>query len=355
MRLAAYGDILMATPLLSALRSAYPTAHITWIVERHQADTISANPEIDELLLWEGRYWKRLLRRGLAPIWLACGIKFIRQLNSEPWDIFISLQPEEWPLLTQMIKSPVKVGIFDTFRRFYRAKKTSSNTRLFTHPYTVDDLPLHRTDQYLFALKALRLQPDVNKKMTLGITAQDQKAADQFLVENGLNSRNFVVMAPCATWVTRCWDERCFIELGNRLASDGCRVVVIGSAKEKDAVGRVVSGLDRPPAISDGGLTFRQTAAIIDRASLLVSGDTGPMHAAAALGTPYTALFGATSPEWYGPLSGGGLCLSHPVPCGPCDQKTCSQEGEKKLRCLNLITVDTAYAACAGLTEAHDV
>ncbi len=71
MRVGAFGDILMGTPLLAALRKAYPEAHITWIAEFSERDAIDANPFIDEILRWDGSYWKRMLRKMQYPLWLA--------------------------------------------------------------------------------------------------------------------------------------------------------------------------------------------------------------------------------------------------------------------------------------------
>ena len=99
-------------------------------------------------------------------------------------------------------------------------------------------------------------------------------------------------------------------------------------------------------------MSFRQLAALIDRSALVVSGDTGPMHMAAALGTPYVALFGPTSPQWYAPLAGRGIALSHPVPCGPCDQKVCRNEAQDH-RCMRLITVPEVLAA-VGTTSSKE-
>jgi len=90
-------------------------------------------------------------------------------------------------------------------------------------------------------------------------------------------------------------------------------------------------------------------AALVDRADLLVSGDTGPMHVASALKTPQLALFGPTSSRWYGPLGSTAISLMHPVPCGPCDQKFCPNTGEDFEKCMRLITVEEALEAAMRL------
>jgi heptosyltransferase-2 len=89
--------------------------------------------------------------------------------------------------------------------------------------------------------------------------------------------------------------------------------------------------------------------ALLARALLLVSGDTGPMHAAASIGTPYLALFGPTPTQDRVPLVGTGRAVFHRVPCGPCDKKRCGNTGEDVLRCLRLITVDEALTAANEL------
>ena len=116
-----------------------------------------------------------------------------------------------------------------------------------------------------------------------------------------------------------------------------------------DTLAKIAAAMSAPVVVAAGALLFREAAALIDRARLLVSGDTGPMHVAAALGTPQVALFGATSPAWYGPRTDRAISLLHSVPCGPCDKKECSQTGENFLRCLKLITVDEALAAAGRL------
>ena len=347
-RAGAFGDILMGTPLLAALREAYPDAHLTWLVE-DAAQAIDASPYLDEYIRWDRAYWKRPLRRGLYPVWLTRVLRFRKVLREANFDVFISFQPEEWPLLARGVNAPVSIGIFDTFRRFYGATKTSRNTRLYSHPFAYPDLPEHRTDQYLLALRALGLSDNVPKQMTLGYTGEDRDAAAAFLARQGVGSKErLVVLAPWTTWPTRCWPAERFVAVGNALARRGLRVLVLGGPKEREATLALAAQMDPCPVAVAGELTFRQMAALIDRVSLLITGDTGPMHVAAALGTPQVALFGPTSPAWYGPRTGRFVSLLHPVPCGPCDKKHCHNLSDPHL-CLRLVTVDEVLAAAERL------
>jgi ADP-heptose:LPS heptosyltransferase len=361
-RLGSHGDILMATPLLSALRRAYPNAHLTWIVEQSAVGSLAANPYLDELLVWDSNFWRGMIRahglkiltpkRFLGLPWLFHALRMAAQLRGRHYNTLISLQPEEWPTLLPGTGAATTIGVFDTFRQFIGASQTSPYASRYTVAYTYDDLPEHRTDQYLLPLRALSLPPPEDKQMTLGFTAEDTKHTDNFLKQQGYSEdQPLIVLAPMTTWESRNWPARCYMQLGDALAKQGYRTALISSpsTKEQKAVSEIAAQMQTPPLLALGSLTFRQMAALIARASLVVSGDTGPMHVAAAVGTPYLALFGPTPVLGRAPQAGQGVSLAHAVPCGPCDKEFCTQTGENVLRCLKLITVDEALAAAERL------
>ena len=353
MRLGAHGDVLMGTPLLAMLRAHYPQAHLTWMVEYKERDSIEANPCVDEILLWDSAYFKRFLRRGNLPLWLLRALQLRSELRRRRYDVFVSLQPEEWPLLRQAVGAPVTVGVFDTFRQFSGTAKTSRHVRSYTHPFAHPNLPEHRTDQYLLPLRALGVPELSDKRMQMGFTAEDGEAVGAFLAEQGLPpGRPLVVLAPMTTWPSRCWPGERFADLGNRLTAEiGCGVVLIGSGRreEREAVAALAARMKTPPIQAAGALSFRQMAALIGRSAALVSGDTGPMHVAAAVGTPFVALFGPTPIAGRAPLAGRGVSLMHPVPCGPCDQKICPNPPESQMRCMKLLTVEEVFGTVTRL------
>lgn len=354
---AAHGDIVMGTPLLAALRRAFPDAHLTWIVEHSEREAMDANPFLDECVLWDSRYWKRMVRRALYPFWLFRALRLRQELRRRRYDVYISLKGEEWPLLVHGVGAPLSVGVFDTFRQFHRATRTSRHTRLYTRAYAWPDIPPHRVDQDLLPLQALGLPPPAQKTMYIGYTAEDAALVGRFLEEHPRSqAERLIVIAPMTTWATRCWPAERYAELGDALAREyGARVVLIGSAGERDAVARVASRMRTEPILAAGVFGFRQMAALIARASLLVSGDTGPMHVAAAVGTPYVALFGPTPVAERAPLEARGISLMHPVPCGPCDQKRCPNAGEDYIRCMRLITVEEVRGAARALLARQEV
>ena len=358
MRLGSYGDVLMGTPLLSALRQAYPEAHLTWIVEYTARQAVDASPFLDELIVWDGGFWKDLLSerwkkmfkdgRLLGTRWLFHALRFRGRLRRNRYDAFISFQPEEWPLLVRGVGAPLTVGVFDTFREHYRVTSTSPHTERYKHAFAFPHLPAHRTDQYLLALEALGLPPATDKRMSLGFTAEDASAVEDFLVSHGVGPEDApIVLAPMTTWPARNWADRRWVELADALSAQGQKLILIGSAQpeEQSKIAALAAGMRTTPALALGTLSFRQMSALLARAAVVVSGDTGPMHAAAAVGVPTVSLFGPTPVARFAPLAGRGISLMHPVPCGPCHQSVCGNEGADYMRCMNLITVEEVMRA----------
>ncbi|GAB4465192.1 MAG: putative lipopolysaccharide heptosyltransferase III [Armatimonadaceae bacterium] len=346
----AHGDILMATPLLTALRDAYPHAHLTWLVEYKEAATVDAHPYLDELIIWDSAYWKKLLRHALYPLYLTQAARLRKLLKARQYDVFISFQPEEWGyLVAEGCGAPMRIGIFDTYREFNGDTETSANTRRYTDSFVFEDHPPHRTDQYLLPLKVLGLPDPPEKRMTMGYTVTDAAAAERLAAEMGIADTPYVTIAPMTTWSSRCWSARNFAALADALQDAGYPVVLIGSAKERLPIENVAEEMRQRPLIAAGVLSFRELAAFLDRAALVISGDTGPMHLAAAVDTPFLALFGPTPPDRFAPLSGRQRVLHHPVPCAPCYKKDCPLTGDDHHLCIRKIRVPEAIEAAREL------
>jgi ADP-heptose:LPS heptosyltransferase len=353
LRIGAHGDILMGTPLVTAIREAHPNAWITWVVGETSAEAMDANPYLDEILIWNGREMEgrgapqNFLLKPFNTAWLR------RELEDRSFDIYISFQAEECLEFTRLIPSPIKIGFFD----YFDIKKIDENTkaaarRLFTHVITKEDHPFHRTHQYLSVLKYLSIDSSTVPPMHLGYTSNDADIVERFLADRGVKSSEpYAVLAPMSTWPTRNWELSRYAATSDYLQRElGLNVVVIGSRQELAPVQAMIGLASSSPIEAAGYFSFRGMSALIDHAKLLLGGDSGPMHVAGAVGTPYVAVFGATPVDARAPLSGRGIALSVKVPCGPCDWLTCSNQA-KPLLCLNLLSVDKVTEACEIVLE----
>ena len=366
MGLGALGDIIAQSPLLTALRASYPDCWLTWMVEHMNREAVDAHPCVDEILLWDSsffpemlsRRWKNLLkqRRTLGLRWLFHALRLTTQLRLRRFDVYISLQPEKGPLMLLAVGAKTSVGIFPNGG----VKDFSRAARRYTHSYTQRDLPLHPTHRALLALKALALSAPEKNRAVIGFTESDAGLVEEFLVRHDITAGDgFAVLAPTTTWPTKRWSPVRYASLSDLLAQRlKCRVILTGTETDSETLAEIAGQSQTPVVVAAGAFSFRQLAALIARASVLVSGDTGPMHAAAAVGTPYVALFGPTMPERHVPLGRAGKIIAHPIPCAPCYEMRCVNTGSEHMRCMHLIEVQEVLAAalaCAAPPNAASV
>jgi len=141
------------------------------------------------------------------------------------------------------------------------------------------------------------------------------------------------------------WSADRFAEVARRLAAQGATVAVVGGPGDAAAVKVVREGA----SVTDlsGRTSVGVLAAVLEAADVVVTNDTGPMHLAAAVGTPVVAVFGSTSPEWTGPWGDGHRVVRHPVPCAPCFRRDC----RIGYLCLEGIPAARVLEAASGVLE----
>jgi 3-deoxy-D-manno-octulosonic-acid transferase/heptosyltransferase-1 len=149
----------------------------------------------------------------------------------------------------------------------------------------------------------------------------------------------FVAVNPVAFWETKLWGEEKFAELCDRLREElGIGIVLTGG--ESAPLERICRKM-RTKAVNLGGrTTLRELACIYREAALLVTTDSGPMHLAAAAGTPVVALFGPTDPARTGPYGPGHRIIRKGLSCSPCFRKRCETP-----RCMTDISVEEVFTA----------
>jgi heptosyltransferase I len=163
----------------------------------------------------------------------------------------------------------------------------------------------------------------------------------------GLNGRRVVAVHPMALWPTKLWKSELFSELADRLTKElGLGVIFTGGEQDQTSVEEITARVSPSPVDFCGSLNLLELAALFNRCSLVISTDTGPMHLAAAMGTPVVALFGPTAPARTGPYGPGHVVLRTGVPCSPCFKKKCADP-----RCMSEISVDLVLQAVEQLLK----
>lgn len=337
------GDVVNALPFLSSLRQQYPDRHIAWLVEEEAAELLLGHPLLDRVIVSGRRRWGREVRtpfRGSAALREIAAL--IAELRQGRYDLVVDLQG--------LLKSALMVVCTGARFRVGLAGAREGSERVLTHVVPLPPGPLHAVDRYLEAARFLGADP-LSKAFAFPSQPEDGARAEALLAEAEVRPNALVVaLNPQARWRTKLWEEERFARLGEVLARRyGARILVIGSSSDLPLARRLASRMNPAPFVAAGRTDLKLLMALLRRIDLLVTVDSGPMHLAAALGTPLVALFGPTDPRLIGPYGGDGVVLRAPLPCSPCSKRRCRIEADRL--CMRSISVDeVAEAASALLT-----
>jgi ADP-heptose:LPS heptosyltransferase len=275
-RLSSLGDVVLATPALRAIRAGFPAAEIVVAVERRFAALLRRNPRIDRLIEAES---------GPAGT-LRALLESRRALRAEPrFDLAIDLQG--------LRRSAIWV-----YASRARLRAGRGRPRPFWHCAITPDLRRHAVLVGAELLERIGI-PVGDPDPELEIDPSADARLVRMLAGAGLAERGFVVVHPCSRWRSKDWPAERWGALVEWLTAERRVPVVVSGGPGEETIGRRIAASG---AVSlAGALALDESLCLFRRARFLVCGDTGPMHAAAALGTRVVALFGPTLPERTGP------------------------------------------------------
>jgi lipopolysaccharide heptosyltransferase II len=317
------GDIVHAMPTCAAIRRAYPKARLTWLVKREWAGLVERIDGVD-------RVWpvESTLMGWLSQVSL---------LRAERFDLVVDLQGLfRSAAIGWLSGSPLLVGF---------ANGREGSPWFYSRSVPVPQLEMHAVDRYLLVAKAVGAVEVGTPEFRFCIPQSDYDEVDHLLSRSGVTpGTSWVAMNVSARWPTKRWPAASFAEVADLLRQEGSgAVVMIGGTDERADVA-TVSGMMKTPAVDlTGATTVGLLPALLSRASLLITNDSGPMHIAAAVGTPLVALFGPTSAARTGPYGVGHHVLTGNVPCRPCFSRTC--HNTLPLECLRTVLPEQVLAA----------
>ena len=186
----------------------------------------------------------------------------------------------------------------------------------YTHHIAVPTLDVHPVERYLGVAPMLGLD-DGAPDFSFPIPQEASTRIDGLLDYYDIGKAKLIAMAPGTNWETKQWRSAAFAEVARNFLQKGCAVTLIGSDRER-AVCDEVAELAPGTVNLAGETTLGELAALIRRATVCVTNDSGPMHLAVALDRPVVSIFGPTDPVWAGPYRRDGAVLRADLPCSPC-------------------------------------
>lgn len=274
------GDLILTTPALAALRNALPKAHVTLVVSDGARELLPAMDYVDETLVY---------RRagGNGKVW--------RKLIFTPYDVCIDFTATDRTALFTLLSKAADRVTFEWVRR-------STYRHFFYNRFVKSPVRDHHTvDHYLHMLRALDID-GMGTPVTLHLPDWARKKADQYLRLIGVDGE-YAIIHPGTARREKYWKARRWAEVASHLEERGLPCVLTGGrdAYEVEHLEEYRASLRTPRRDLAGQLDLLTLAALAERARLFLSVDSGPMHLAAAFGTPQVALFGHTNPFHWRP------------------------------------------------------
>ena len=315
-RLSSLGDIVLTTPAIRAVRTHFPDAHITMLVGKQPAEVLRENPHLDEIITFD-RFAKDKDTGEM--------LRTARVLRERKFTLAIDLQRKFRTALLMYLSGAVKrvgKGRLCTVRVPEQGNK-------------------HATSHYFDLLHAVGI-PAVDQRLELFLAATERADATQRFDTAGVTPTGLKVgFFPGAGWKLREWMPERFAAIGDRLVQHfDAEVLIFGGEKESELVHTVANLMNTRAVTFAGNLQVRELAACVEKCNLFLTNDTGPMHIAAAVGTPTVSLFGPGNHIRFQPIGELHQIIRHDVPCSPCKQFT---DKCKDNICMKQITVDEVW------------
>lgn len=334
-KMSALGDIIHALPVLDYLHKAAPGIEIDWVVEEPFLDILQGNPLISMLhtvrtKVWRKKPFARSTREEIGRVRNA--------LRSRDYDLVFDIQGN--------LKSGLVCWLSGASNRIGFTRETlqeSINMCFTTRQIPVRRQDYHITDQYL-RLVSVSFGKDfntMNLSSDIATSPEDDEAARTLLatISDGL----VFLFHYGTTWQAKFWYEEGWVELGKTLLErypDSTILMSWGNERERAAVSRISASIGTGARVLDR-YTLKGFAALLKKVDLVVAGDTGPVHIAAAVGTPTVSLYRASDGRRSGPRGPGNVVVQSPLDCSPCFRTECDRND----RCSRSITVDSMVLA----------
>ncbi len=301
-RLSSIGDIVHALPAVTALGETFPSARIDWAIEARHAALLQGNPFVHRVLALDSLGWRKQLMAAATVEQVA---RSVLELRERPYDAAVDFQGlVKSGLVAWLSRSRERVGFAENWLReplagFFYTERIAPRGRR------------HLIEMNLALVE--RLGAHVSEwRFPLPQNEADERRVEQQLAS--LGAQEFIIVNPGGGWTAKRWPPAHYAELVRRLEAElPWRALLTGSADERELIQEIL--LDaRAECAAYFSSTIAEFIALARRARLFVGGDTGPMHLAAAVGTPIVAIFASTdplnTPERNGPFSPADITLS---------------------------------------------
>ena len=333
----ALGDVVHTLPVLVKLRARYPRARIDWLITPENAEVVRYHPALSNVVLFARRDFSKRGRRWRA---FLSFFDLLKQIRRAKYELVIDMHGQVRSAFFALISGArVRIG-FD--RPIKRGLTVSAEHDLknipshgwrgaregswiaYTHRIPIPTLDIHAIDRYLWVAPLLGLD-DNPPDLAIHLSPQAADRVNRLLEEHGVPaSKPLVVLVPGTIWETKHWTIEGFAGVARQFLQDGFAVALAGTRRDQQRCRQIAAAAAGTCDLS-GKTTPADLAALIRRAEVAVTNDSGSMHVAVSLGKPMVSVFGPTNPVHIGPYERPESVVRVDLPCSPCNYRRLSQ------------------------------
>ena len=296
-RLSSIGDIVNGLPAAAALAESFPQAQIDWVIEKRYALLLKGNPHLHRVIELDTLGWRGQFTSSACRHEILSGLGALRESHYEAVLDFQGLWKSA--VIARLTRAQERIGLAEPWMREPGAAVLY--TRKISPPRGA-----HVVAESLALVEGLGARPH-SWQFPLPHTPEDDAYVESQLAALGCD--HFIIINPGGGWRSKCWSPENYSSLIQRL--EGVltdHIVLTGSPSEEPVISQILqsAGARRAGYLPT---TLVQLIALVRRARLFISGDTGPLHLAAAVGTPIVGIYGPTDPARNGPFASADIAL----------------------------------------------
>ncbi|WP_204701716.1 lipopolysaccharide heptosyltransferase II [Halanaerobacter jeridensis] len=315
------GDLIFATPFIKNLRDKYPEARIDFVANANFVSIIEDNPYLDNVYGYNKKW-------SILESW-----NFARSLSGNNYDLGLNIHGN-WrtALLMKVIGPDYSVGFGDKGRGLFLDQELPR----------LDEA--HMVEVYRQFLRDLGFLELPESELELKVKESAADNVEELLASYNLNPKqNIIALNTGGSWQTKRWPKEKFAALADKLIKkEAGEVIFTGGPSDIERVDEIRELMGEDVVSLAGETTLEELTALADKIDVMVSGDSGPVHVTAAVGTPTITLFGPSNEKKYHPYGEEHQIITHDIECRPCGEHECPLEHHD---CLEKVKVNKVFNA----------
>ncbi|MDE0636441.1 MAG: lipopolysaccharide heptosyltransferase II [Candidatus Poribacteria bacterium] len=317
------GDVLLATPVFSNLRLAYPNTELHALIGTWGRIILENHPDVDKVLEYNSPAFCRSEQRTS----LKNALQLYRQLRHHKYDLLVELRGDWRTVCFALLRV--------TPRRLNRASLQIANKLGFPRFSGT-----HETVRNLDVLRRSGIPTSI-ETTTFSVDRENEKWASNFLKTHQIQiEQPFIVIHPGSPIPLKRWDPKRYAELADWLiAQKRAQILFVGVKDEIPIINQIQDRMQGKSTNIAGKTNITQLASILQVCSMFIGNDSGPMHLAAAVGTQTIGLYGPSDPKRFGPVGNKCQTIQKKFDCPPCSGSTCRFGAEGCMSQIQVVDV----------------